>query len=346
MWAISVKVFRKLIVTGLIGLALLAGLSSVIAAQTKSACTAFQETVKSTYNFRPSLLANESERKKKSAAMDKIWEAVKANQNELLPCLRQALDDPASDAWFRFDGSNLLVSLDPSEASKKLQIKNYAATILEDVDLRVWVMTLVRRAQEGFDVSAPGEKWMSFPKAKYFLPEHGLFVIGVYSGGLFIFGSMDEALATPALIRIASQPDHPGREVALGLLLDQNTAESLRFLRQLKLSTLHSKLRNRVSEELTRPDFFEPRSKPRTSRKEFVDAFENFINGKPGLFLELVDKVSDGEKDVVATMTADDLPLLRKMRRRMIAGGNQHSIAFYDSFTKIIRTLVRKDERK
>src|SRR5256885_17090340 len=90
----------------LIRMILLCAIPSALYSQDKDSCTALQETIKSTYNFRPSLLANEKERNQKSADMDKLWEAVKVNKNELLPCLRLALDDPKADAWFRFDGSN------------------------------------------------------------------------------------------------------------------------------------------------------------------------------------------------------------------------------------------------
>ena len=316
---------------------------SLLYGQAQDSCADLNQTIKATYNFRPALLANDAERNQKSAAMDKVWDTVKADPNELVPCLRQALDDPQANAWFRFDGSNLLVSLDPSEASKKLQIKSYVASNLEDVDLRLWVTTLARLGVEDFDVSAPGERWLSYSKAQYFLPEHGAYEVKTLEGALFIFGSMDESQAVPALLKIVGQSNHPGREVALAILLNENTSESLRALKQLDVASLSTKARNIVRNELAHPELFEPRSRPKTSRKEFLDAFEALLNGNSELFLELVSKVPDGEKDVVATLTPEDLPLVRKVRRRIIAGGNQHSIEFYVSFTKIIRTIMLRN---
>ena len=316
---------------------------SLLYGQVGNSCAELNQTIKATYNFRPALLANQSERDSKSAAMDKVWNIVKASPGELLPCLRQELDDPQANAWFRFDGSNLLVSLDPSAASKKLQIKSYVASNLDDVDLRVWVTTLARRGVEDFDVSGAGERWLSYPKAQYFLPEHGAFEVKTFEGALFIFGSMDEAQAVPALLRIVNQSNHPGREVALAILLNENTPESLRSVKQLDVSNLSPKARNIVRNELAHPELFEPRSKPKTSRKEFLDAFEALLNGNSNLFLDLVSKVPDGERDVVATLTPEDLPLVRRVRRRIISGGNQHSIEFYASFTGIIRTIMLKN---
>src|SRR6266849_4184677 len=193
----------------LFSLIVICAIPSVLYAQESVPCGALQETIKTTYNFRPALLANEAEREKKSAAMDKVWASVKGNPAELRPCLRRALEDPKADSWFLFDGSNLLVSLDDSKDAKELQIKSYAANNLEDVDLRLWVMTLVRRATEGFDVSVAGERWLSYPKARYFLPEHGAYEVNPMTGALFIFGSMEEAQAVPALLRIIKQSNQP-----------------------------------------------------------------------------------------------------------------------------------------
>ena len=60
--------------------------------------------------------------------------------------------------------------------------------------------------------------------------------------------------------------------------------------------------------------------------------------------MELVSAVPDGERDVVAVLKPEDLPLVRKVRRLIISGGNQHSIEYYNSFSKILMTLVWKPE--
>jgi hypothetical protein len=314
-------------------------LSACVNPQEKSTCASFQERIKSTYNFLPSQL-NDKQREEKSAAMDKFWEEVKTNKVQSLPCLRQALADDKADPWFKFDGSNLLVSVDPSEDSKKIQIRNFGSANLDDVDLRVWVSTLAQRGYEGFDISNAAERWLNYPNARYFLPEHGAYEINASLGALILYGSMDEALATPALLRVINQPAHPGREIALEILLHENTLESLDALQRLDLSTLSSHARGLVEKEITRPDLFEPRQKPKTSRKQFLDAFQALLSGDSQPFFQLVSEVPDGERDVVATLTPDDLTLVRKVRRLMISRGNQHMIEYYDSFTRIIRTII------
>src|SRR5262249_32669827 len=144
----------------------------------------------------------------KSKEMDRVWKAAESNPAELLPCLRAALEDPGANPWFQFDGSALLVKLDPSRESKALQVRMWANADFDDVDLRTWVQTLAFRGYEGFDVSAAGARWLANPRLKYYVPEHALEVDSHY-GSIFLFGSMDEAMARPKLIEMAKDRKHP-----------------------------------------------------------------------------------------------------------------------------------------
>ena len=71
-----------------------------------------------------------------------------------------------------------------------------------------------------------------------------------------------------------------------------------------------------------------------------LKASEMDIEGKPAKFAELVTAVPDVERDVVAVLKQEDLPLVRKVRRKIIASANQHAIEFYDSFTAILMTMT------
>jgi hypothetical protein len=326
----------------LIALPLLLAFQVSARAETQNSCDEFQRLVKATYNFKPSSLTA-TEQTAKSEAMDRFWEAAKKNTPETLPCLRQSLADPNADAWFRFDGSNLLVSLDPSRDSKLTLIRNYTAANLDDVNLRAWVSTLAALGAEGFDVSEAATRWLSYPKANYYVPEHA-YEVKTFDGALYLFGSMDEAQATPALIKIVNQPNHPGREHALKILTAQATPEALRALKQIDASTLSPKAASSLHSFLAKPKTFEPRAKPKTSREEFLKSFEKLLNNDSSDFMGLVEKVPDGERDVVAVLKPEDLPLVRRVRRHIIAAGNQHAAEFYDSFTDILMTLVWKPE--
>lgn len=318
-------------------------ISVIVAAQAKEPCSSFQPFIKATYNFKPSKLSD-AERDAKVEAMDKVWNMAKANSKELLPCLRAALESPDADQWFRFDGSNLLVSLDPSPESKAIQIRNYTNVDLNDVHLQVWVETLSRLGAEGFDVSEAGDRWLRYPQARYVLPRHGAYEVGAFQGALFIHGSMDEAQATPALLKIISQASHPGREHALWILMSQVTPESLRALKQINASAFSEKAQKSLRALLNSPQLIEPRAKPKTSREAFLKAFQGIVNGNWNMFFELVAEVPDGEKDVVAVLKPEDMPLIRKVRRLVIANANPHAIEFYKSFTDILMTMVWKPE--
>lgn len=316
---------------------------SVAYGQPNQSCADFNQLVKSTYTFRPYLLS-EAEKNQKSAAMDKVWETVKARRSELLPCLRQALENPNADQWFRFDGSNLLVSLDPSEASKQTQVKSYAVVNLEDVNLQVWVGVLARLGAEGFDISAHGERWLSYPNATYYLPLHGAQKVDKMLGGIFIFGSMDEAYATPALLKIANAATHPGRDDAISLLIMQATPDAISGLKKVDVSSLSARARANLQQHLTKPILIQPRDKPKTTREQFTKAFNDAAGGNFRYFFQLVREVPDGEKDVVATLKVEDIPLVRKVRRVMISRANQHAANYYVSFTQILMTMIWRPE--
>jgi hypothetical protein len=334
----NAAMLRFLILTALL-------LSVATRAQARqNSCERFARAVKSTYNFKPSQLKDEAESGAKSAAMDRFWEIVKAGRGEMLPCLRAALDEPRSDPWFRFDGSNLLVSLDPSAASKAEQVRQYTAADLSDVNLGVWVSTLAQRGAEGFDVSEAGARWLAYPKAEYYLPQHGDYKVDKALGAIFIFGSMDETRATPALLKIAASPDHPGRENAISLLLMQATPEAVNGLKMLSLAGLSPDAQAALRRHLEHPLVITPREKPKTTRAQFLKAFEDAAKGDWNYFSELVSEVPDGEKDVVAVLRPEDVPLVRKVRRARIAHANPHAAEYYVSFTQILMTMITKPE--
>jgi hypothetical protein len=322
---------------------LIVALPMIAVAQTKESCANFQTLIKTTYNFRPSKLSD-SERDSKVAGMDRVWDMAKTNPKELLPCLRTILESPNADPWFRFDGSNLLVELDPSPESKTIQVRNYTKVDLDDVHPQVWVETLARRGTEGFDVSEAGSRWLTYANADYFLPRHGAYEVKAFEGALFIYGSMDESQATPALLRIISQAKSPVREPALWILMSQATPESLRSLKQIDASSFSEKAQKSLRALLTSPELITPRANPKTSREEFLQAFQGIVDGKWDKFFELVSQVPDGEKDVVAVLKPEDLPLVRKVRRLIIANANPHAIEYYQSFTSILMTMTWKRE--
>jgi hypothetical protein len=277
--------------------------------------------------------------------MDKVWNKVKENPKEHLPCLREEINSRTKDAFFRFDASNLLIQHDRSEQAKNTLIKTYAEVDLDDINLRYWMPYIAVLGYEGFDTSPAGENWLKYPKPEYYLPQHGTLAVNKEIGALIIYGSMDESIATPALARIASEENHPSREIAVRLLMQQATTEAFQELSELNQKGLSDTLRQNINNLLTKPNLLAPRTgEPKITRRQYLDAFEQLTIGKPQTFLKLTVEVTDGEKDAVAVLKAEDVPLIRKARRFFAASANPHSGQWYKSFTDILMALTWKPE--
>ena len=308
-------------------------------------CDAFQQEIRKTYNFNPAQM-DRGQVQAQSQKLDTFWNNVRQSRAKLLPCLRKALNEEHSDSFFNIDGSMLLVDVDPSRASKALQVRKFADANLDGTDLEYWVKTMARRGVEGFDTSAAGAKWLTYPKARYNDSVHGGFPVDSYYGAFFIFGSMDEELATPALLRMINQLDYPHSEKALGILLSQATPAAMNAIRQINIARLPKGTSEGIRNFLDNRKLLKPRANPKLTREEQLIAFQAIVDGNYGPFREMVMKVPDGEVDAVATLLPEDIPLLRRARRASISRCNQHALSDYASFTAILWTLVSKQEQQ
>jgi hypothetical protein len=301
-------------------------------------CDGFQQMIKSTYNFNPAGLSD-AQREAQSAKLDGLWNHVRQSRATLVPCLRKALKEDSSGSFFAIDGSMLLVEVDPTDASKAMQVKEFTEANLDGTDLEYWVRTIARRGVEGFDTSAAGAKWLAYPKAQYNLSLHGGFPVGSFVGAVFIFGSMDEELATPALLRIANDVSYPHRDDAIAILSSQATPASFRALKEVNPAGLSAADRQSLREAIEHPTLLKARAHPQLTREENLRAFQGIINGDYSPFREMVMKAPDGEVDAIATLRPEDIPLLRRARRASISRCNQHALSDYASFTAILMAL-------
>lgn len=318
--------------------------SPVVAVGSAPGCDEFQKLIDRTYDFKPTKLT-EAEQTKKSADMDAVWNKVKADPKNTLPCLVAALESPTANSFFRFDGSTLLVSLDRSEPAKKLLIRSFARSELEDIVLSDWIAYILRFGLEGLDTSEAAEAWLKAKDPFYYLPQHGTLKVDRYIGALAIFGSMDEKFATPALAGIASQNGHPGRDLAVTLLSKQVTAEAFDALARIDRAGLSDRSLSAIKSTLTSPVFIEKRAgQPKVTRNEFIKALSELSEGKGSNFMDLTTKVTDGEKDAVAVLLPEDVALVRKARRYFASTGTPHTPEWYQSFTDILMVMVRQPE--
>lgn len=277
--------------------------------------------------------------------MDGVWEAVHQDSATLVPCLRAALAQPTEDHWFLFDGSQLLVSIDSSREAKLTMLDALTKVALDDVDLRSWVAIASSLGKEGFDTSTLGRRWLSYPDAGYYLPEHGSYHVDRENGAMFIFGALEERYATPALIELSRTALGGAKESAVQLLMSQATPEALQALVGLNTSGLSAETLASRQSLLQKPDLITRRLVSLMPRAQYMAAFAAILAGNEGPFNDLVEAVPDGERDVVGVCTsAADLDVIRRVRRHFISKNNQHAISDYNQFSQIIMTLVWKPE--
>jgi hypothetical protein len=307
-------------------------------------CDTFQKEIANTYNFSPTGLSR-AQIEAQSSRLDVFWGKVRQSRATLVPCLRRALQEEKSSSFFNLDGSMLLVDVDPSRASKAQQVRNFVQANLEGTDLEYWVKTMARRGVEGFDTSAAGAKWLAYPKARYNDSIHGGFPVGSFFGAVFIFGSMEEDLATPVLLQIVNQVGHPHRDDALAILMSQATPASIKALMQVNTTGLPPNAAGLIREELEGRDLLKPRANPKLTREEQLIAFQGIVDGDYRMFREMVMKARDGEVDAVATLRPEDIPLLRRARRASISRCSQHAVSDYASFTAILKALMWRNQR-
>jgi tetratricopeptide (TPR) repeat protein len=311
-----------------------------------ASCVELKRLVATTYAFRPSKVA-QAERDAKAKEMDRVWNFAEAHAAEVTPCLRRMLEQPDASAFFRFDGASLLVKLDPSPASKGLEARLWLDAPLEDVDPKTWVEILAQRGLEGFDVSKAGRRWLTEPGLRYFLEDHGAYEVTPYDGAVFLFGSMDEKQARPALIDIARDPKHPGRLSALWLLLFQATPEARDAIGTLPTVGIPAAAQSAVTETIggsSSPNKTPYKTIPTVTRAELLSAFAARARHERAVYDGLVAQPRFIDSAAQVLLPADE-PQLRALRRQLVARCNQHGIDDYIVLSTLLREMHERVRR-
>lgn len=303
-------------------------------------CGEFQALVASTYNFRPATLEGEA-RKQKTAQLDDFDRQVRAHKEAWLPCLRTALKNPASDGYFRFDGSDLLLRLDSSDEAKAIRLQALHDVDLADIQLRSWVDSLAQLGHAGLDTSAAASRWFTLPNPTYPMPEHSM-VAGPSVGTTVMFGSMDEARAVPALAAAARQPKFPWvSKVAVTMLSALGTPESWAELQ--RLSTEKNEAGPLAAAEVktlrSADSHIKPRTPTKLTRERFTRAGNDLLAGKGDDLDAIFREAPDAEKDIVAVVKADDRDLVRKLRRFVASRDTKRGVEMYGVLTAILHSM-------
>lgn len=310
-------------------------------AEDTSACAAFDALVARTYNFDEARLSN-AQKLAKEGELNRFWERVRAGKAKFLPCLRSKVSDAGAKPFFRFDGSNLLVELDPSLASKRLQVAVYTdAPLGVVVGAGRWVSILTLRGTEGFDVSKASKRALDDEAVIYYSSASGE-PISHFDAALLLWGSQSEERATPQLFALANDPSYVQREAALSFLLSQATPQARALVSKVNREGLSDDALTAITTFLQAPPAVTPRARPRGTRAQFLAAFNAVLQGKPDRFSAMMKAAPNGERDAAAVLLPSDLPLLRRVRRRFLVGANEHSLSFYRDFTGVIFAVMAK----
>lgn len=307
-------------------------------------CSSFQARVRTVYDFRPSKL-NGAARERKAKEMDEVWKLVKADQAALVPCLRAALGAKNADAWFRVDGSALLVEVDPSRESREIQCKHWTLADWKDLDPQPWMSVMANLGALGHDTSAAGKRWLDDDSGAFDVAQHAMHV-DRRPGSFFLFGSLDETIATPALARLARDRKQSGREVALELLASQATPEALKALRAIDLTTFPKKWSAAVEPLLGEPTLLAKRDATASfSREKLLETFRAFLQGNAEpLDATRADLERHWAEHVVGVLKPEDLSLLRQVRRKRMTYLSDEALEDYYEYSLILMTLVWKPE--
>jgi len=150
------------------------------------------------------------------------------------------------------------------------------------------------------------------------------------TGALFLFGSLDEERATPALARIAADGKQPGRLIATWLMVFQLTPAAVQRLRTTDVSSMPAEARAAIQALLA--DAPPPRQPPPATtglpqaRERWLQAFGAFLEGDAAPLgamrgTEALGGSTGGSTSaswasgLPAVLKVDDVPLLRRLRR-------------------------------
>jgi len=307
-------------------------------------CSELDARVAATYTFQPSAL-DKDQKDAAAAAMTEFWDFVLADPAAHAPCLRAALLRDDADAWFRFDGSALLVEADPSEASKQLQVDLWSKAAFADVNQRYWLETLTRLGAEGLDVSAAAERWMREGGDGFTVPEHGMFQVNDALGALFLFGSMDEAHATPALTRLAQHTDEPWHPMVFSLLVLQATPGSWRAVDTLDTTGWPEEGAQAVQMLRSEPIPF-PEDDPSVTltRDALLADLHAQLGDAGGERLATPVSPYDWVVNAARELQPDDLALLRRARRASMTVSSDEAPNRYMQYSAVLQQLTWSEE--
>ena len=315
----------------------------------------------------------------KSKEIDAYWKQVQSSGPGAVSCSKDMLSSEKTDHLFQFDGASFLYQLDKSPESLSVVKDALAQTDFQETDPANYLSLALELGQRGVDIQALAAKLLLFPNAVIHISEHSL-DLDADTAALFLYGSMDPAKASKALIAKLDAPEPFVRPAAAHLLAEQMAEDAFRTLstwgglahikEDYRRNDIQAVMKYEAPDaaslanpKWTREQVLQIIAGLPHTRKEFDDVmstkgaeFDREMREKKATQEELSKAVAEGEpiygvadhtafqNAAVATLTADDFDTVRNARRKALYNISDESLSEYLAYTQImIRMLNHLD---
>jgi len=339
-------------------------------------CSDLRAEKEKTYGFHLSQLS-ETQIDAKSKEIDAYWKRLQAAGPLGISCLKEMLQAEKTDHNFQFDGASFLYQLDKSPDSLNLVRDALGQADFQETDPANYLSLAQELGQRGLDIQSLASRLLLYPNAVIHIPEHSL-DLDSDTAALFLYGSMEPAPASKALIGQLQAPEPFVRAAAAHLLAEQLTEEAYRALSQWKgLAEVKEDYRRNDIQSVMKyqapdaADFANLKwsreqvlqilaGLPHT-RKEFDDVmstkgaeFDKQMREKKLSQTDLAKVVAESEpiygiadhvsfqNAAVGALKAEDLGTLRDARRRALYNVSDESLSEYLAYTQVMIRLINR----
>lgn len=343
-----------------------------------SSCADLRAQKEKVYGFHLAQLT-ETQIDTKSKEIDAYWKQLQSAGPVGVSCLKEMLASEKTNHLFQFDAASFLFQLDKSPESLNLAKDAIVQTDFQETDPANYLSLALELGQHGAEIQSLAAKLLLFPNAVIHISEHSL-DLDSDTAALFLYGSMDPAKATKALLGQLQAQEPFVRAAAAHLLAEQMTEEAFRTLStwsglaEVKEDYRHNDIQAVMKfqavdpAELANPKWTREQvlqiiaGLPHT-RQEFDDVmstkgaeFDRQMREKKPTQEELSKAVAESEpiygiadhtafqNSAVATLKAEDFDTIRRARQKALFNVSDESLSEYLAYTQImIRMLNHLD---
>lgn len=313
----------------------------------------------------------------KSKELDAFWKQVQTAGPDGVSCIRDLLAEEKTDHVFQVDAATMLFPADHSPETLNLIRDSLRQADFQESDPANYLTLAMDLGQAGVDIRPLAAKLLLYPNATIHISEHQM-DLDSDTAALFLYGSMDQAQATSALIHFLDAKQPFVRAAAAHLLAEQMTEDSFRALGKWDgTSKIEEDFRRNDIQAIMKyqpvnpADYGSPKFTRETvlqtiaglphTRAEFDEAiatkgaaFDQQMRDKKATQQDIAQAVADslpiyGIADhtafvtsAVATLQPADFDTIREARRKSLYNVSDESLAEYLAYTQILIGMLNR----